>query len=293
MEQLTDNVYRKVFKRGYKNELPINVYLLKRERILIDIGPSEEKGNYIDLKQDLMSVGIHLEDLNAIIITHHHVDHCGLLRYVDSSVKIIAPKGISYYMGDQYVHDINRYIRRTNLTGSYQSDIRSIWMKERFDCADCKVISPNEFSEFSNQYGIKILEKSGHSKCDLIIVDSVGNIFSGDIIIPGVFFNCIAEPNFMNRKGYYEELNSFSNTDSLVFPGHGEVLGKTKVNKSVNDTLKRMRRTERKVKRAYDEVGNDICAICDQVFGRFILYSHFLPFSEVTSIINENYDYYR
>ena len=146
----------------------------------------------MDLKQDLTNVGVSLDDLNAIILTHHHSDHCGMLSFIEPNIKIIGPKNISYYMGNKYLSDVDKYIEELELPRSFKNDIQSVWYEEKLDqITNNEIVSSNQEVEFLSEYGIRIIEMSGHSKCDLIISDREGNIFSGDIVIPGVFLTAL------------------------------------------------------------------------------------------------------
>lgn len=60
----------------------VNVYVLKEEHVtLVDVGPLTEEA-WETLQEGLASIGIRMEEIKQIILTHHHVDHCGLLERV-------------------------------------------------------------------------------------------------------------------------------------------------------------------------------------------------------------------
>ncbi|MGE7274267.1 MBL fold metallo-hydrolase [Brevibacillus panacihumi] len=60
----------------------VNVYVLKEEHVtLVDVGPLTEEA-WETLQEGLASIEIRMEEIKQIILTHHHVDHCGLLERV-------------------------------------------------------------------------------------------------------------------------------------------------------------------------------------------------------------------
>src|ERR1700730_1129489 len=57
---------------------PVNAYLIEGDPLtLIDTGPKADVSRQA-LETALASLGYRVEDLRRVIITHHHVDHCGL-----------------------------------------------------------------------------------------------------------------------------------------------------------------------------------------------------------------------
>ncbi|MGW6301046.1 MBL fold metallo-hydrolase [Peribacillus butanolivorans] len=64
---------------------PVNVYLLEGDFLtLIDTGPLTKEA-WQTLSQGIMQIGYELSDIRQIVLTHHHVDHCGLLERVRQS----------------------------------------------------------------------------------------------------------------------------------------------------------------------------------------------------------------
>ena len=61
---------------------PVNVYLLKGDCLtLVDAGPLTDEA-WQTLVEGLRAISVRLEDIEQIVLTHHHVDHCGLLERV-------------------------------------------------------------------------------------------------------------------------------------------------------------------------------------------------------------------
>lgn len=61
---------------------PVNVYLIKGEKLtLVDVGPLTQEA-WQALTDGLGSIGLSVESIEQVLLTHHHVDHCGLLERV-------------------------------------------------------------------------------------------------------------------------------------------------------------------------------------------------------------------
>ncbi len=61
---------------------PVNIYLVEGVQLtLIDAGPLTEEA-WTALNGGLELIGYRMEDIRQVVLTHHHVDHCGLLERV-------------------------------------------------------------------------------------------------------------------------------------------------------------------------------------------------------------------
>ena len=58
---------------------PVNCYLVEDDPLtLVDVGPNSG-ASLVALEDALREHGHHVEDLERIVITHHHTDHLGLV----------------------------------------------------------------------------------------------------------------------------------------------------------------------------------------------------------------------
>src|ERR1044072_3944448 len=66
---------------------PVNVYLIAEDPVtLIDTGPKTKEANEA-LLEGLRKARIHITDIQRIVLTHAHEDHCGLARSVRDQAK--------------------------------------------------------------------------------------------------------------------------------------------------------------------------------------------------------------
>lgn len=68
----------------------VNVFLVEGETLtLIDTGTNTEEARSA-LESQLGALGYALEDIETVVITHHHADHCGLLNIFSEKTNIIG-----------------------------------------------------------------------------------------------------------------------------------------------------------------------------------------------------------
>ncbi|MFT8929424.1 MAG: MBL fold metallo-hydrolase [Sporolactobacillus sp.] len=289
MEEIFPNIYRMQYKQ-LDTDLPIvNSYLIRSERVLIDAGPDDQVA-YQQLQQNLMEVGLQVTDLKYILLTHHHVDHTGMLHFFPFSIPLVAVNDFPYYCSENYLHDANRFTSNLQLSMVYVSDIKVRLFQEqtplKLGHRNMVPISKFEFNNF------RFIECSGHSSTDMVIIYQNTFAFTGDILIPKVFFNCVldllcatGQPNDHMRVNYKQELEMLENEKfKEILPGHGEPLDLQKVLQQTSINKKRLRRTEKKVMQATYE-GTSLEAVINKCFGPFLQYSHYLPFSDVFSVL--------
>lgn len=289
MIRITENIIQIKLKQG-KNHPDVNVYVLLKEKVLIDVGPkSINTLNF--LRKELASLGLCFETLNMIILTHHHVDHVGLLEYLPTGLRIIGPDHLDFYSSDIYKKSIQELLIDDALSIEFKNDIeRQLTTEIIPSISKINYIPFSKAKKVLQQFNLAAVELSGHSSEDIVIIDSEKNYFTGDIIIPKIFFNCIYEVDKVRPKNqrwaYYNELKFLDRLVNQVLPGHGDILKVEELKKAILVNRKRMRRTEKKIIRELNkEKVNRVETVCRNVFQSFLPYSKFLPFSEVVSVI--------
>jgi len=90
-----------------------NCYLLKLENgfLLIDCGNASDKDSFL---KTLGNLGITIKDIRYLFLTHHHNDHCGLMKHITSenpSVRAIMGWKCAEYMetGIHFKHNNEKY----------------------------------------------------------------------------------------------------------------------------------------------------------------------------------------
>jgi len=67
---------------------PVNVYLVESDSLtLVDAGPKTDEA-WESLKEQLRARGYSPSDIEQVVLTHHHIDHAGLLDFLRENGKI-------------------------------------------------------------------------------------------------------------------------------------------------------------------------------------------------------------
>lgn len=67
---------------------PVNVYLIYGEKLtLVDTGLKNET-TWRELRDGLIEKGLSLQDIEQIIITHHHNDPAGMLEWILNEIEV-------------------------------------------------------------------------------------------------------------------------------------------------------------------------------------------------------------
>ncbi|WP_040209429.1 MBL fold metallo-hydrolase [Neobacillus jeddahensis] len=232
----------------------VNAFLVLGDKItLIDTGnPGKEA--FQQLKERLHNHGVTLTDLDAIVLTHTHIDHAGAIPHIQAEVDLPI-----------YVHER----AKDSLHGGYHEFERVKHFFDQFlqSCgADpLKHIVKRNYIEESwrnvsyLQEGdrVPIGGKSftaahvpGHSQSDILLWNrETGDAFAGDHLLKGFSVNAFIEPPSPGETSrpkpllqYRESLAKVSKLPlKMIYPGHGEVFDDhlSLINKRLQEQEKR------------------------------------------------------
>ncbi len=215
---------------------PVNVFLVKQDPpILIDTGLNGDE-SYDILVAKLAEHGLKLNDLGAVIVTHGHRDHVGLLgrllreteadSYGHPRVRTLGretdkhPEARkAFYLGilDEFGVPVEIKEKANSLYDRFRA------FSEPFELA--KVLEDGD-----SALGFTAYHVPGHSASDTLLVDAAsGMTFVGDHILTGTNPNPLLqrpEPGQPRPKSlvlYRQSLARTRNLDlGMCFPGHGE-----------------------------------------------------------------------
>ncbi len=136
-----------------------NVYLLKLEKnILVDCG---ERDDAKELVSALQGIGIRPEDIDIVIFTHLHYDHCGNFALFRKA---------EFYAGSKEISSLKHDANGTVLNKHTAEELKRVKLKDVFDL---------KISE------LKAINTPGHTRGSICILYSgkEGNVlFSGDTL---------------------------------------------------------------------------------------------------------------
>lgn len=215
---------------------PVNVFLIKRDPpILIDVGLNTDE-SYEILSDRLGEHGLTYNDLGAIIVTHGHRDHVGLLGRLlrETDTVSYGHPGVRTLGQNIDKHPQARreffegILKEFGVPAEVQEEANSLY--ERFKAFSEPFELDHVVEDEGTALGFKAYFVPGHSASDTLFVDAEqGFTFVGDHILTGTNPNPLlqrptapGEPRPKALVRYQQSLRRTRELDlGLCFPGHG------------------------------------------------------------------------
>jgi glyoxylase-like metal-dependent hydrolase (beta-lactamase superfamily II) len=219
----------------------VNTWLLKGEPLtLVDTGPRDDTA--LDaLESGLRRAGVRLEDLELVLVTHHHLDHSGLAGTIAerSGARIGALDRAADY-GERY-EERSAADRRFTLAlmrhhgapDDVLAGTEGFWEFIRARSAPYSADLRLADGERVRAGGrdLRVVARPGHSTTDALFVDEAdGLAFVGDHLLARVSSNTevypAAEPDGTRPRARVEYLESLRRTARMplarLLTGHGD-----------------------------------------------------------------------
>ena len=216
---------------------PTNVYLFHAEPItLIDCGPYSVEAK-VALQKQLNGLGLSLERVQRILITHAHPDHFGLAAELQriSGAPIYMHNKEVIKAQDRYQHlqRIASYLAYAGMPSEMVGRILEYFKWEtQFVQAPEKIIGVGEEHTFSfDEFELEGFVTPGHAAGHMCFFQKEkGLLFAGDTILGEITPNPVLEPvpeqPLLREKSLQQYINSLKRLRELrisrILPGHGE-----------------------------------------------------------------------
>lgn len=215
---------------------PVNVFLVKGDPlILVDTGLRSEE-SYALLTAALGEHGVGIGDLDAILVTHGHRDHMGLLGRIlaESDAEAYAHPRVSDEGQDSDAGGAARKQFYINIMTEFGvpdeviEEANSLY--ERFRAFSEPYTIAHTVNDLDVALGYRVYHVPGHSPSDTLFVrEADGVSFTGDHILVGSNPNPLlrrTRPGEAREKSLVEYQASLRRTRELelgvCYPGHGE-----------------------------------------------------------------------
>jgi glyoxylase-like metal-dependent hydrolase (beta-lactamase superfamily II) len=219
----------------------VNTWLLPGEPItLIDAGPRDEQA-LAALEAGLERAGFRLEDIELVLVTHHHVDHTGLAATIAarSGGKVAAFERAAAY-GEHYDERTaadRRFslalMRHHGVPEEVIADNEEFWdfIRRMSDPYHADIELPDGALIRAGGRDLRVVARPGHSTTDALLVDERERIaFVGDHLLAGISSNTevypAVEPDGTRPRARVEYLASLRRTAAMplerLLTGHGD-----------------------------------------------------------------------
>ncbi|HZK01506.1 MAG TPA: MBL fold metallo-hydrolase [Anaerovoracaceae bacterium] len=217
---------------------PVNSYLIKaRPYTLIDPGPETNEAKEA-LGKGLNAAGVDIGDIERVVLTHSHSDHCGLANFVcdNSGAKTwVHPYELAKITGGfVFVKDKLPIIVETGVPGYVLEEVardRDHVPPPYLDPKDAVPVEGGEHLHFDNGSYLRVMHMPGHAIGHICLhAPETGEFFAGDFLLAHITPNPVMEldPENPNRrvrtlKQYLNGLKVIEGLDlTTVWTGHGE-----------------------------------------------------------------------
>lgn len=277
----------------------VNVYLLKGEALtLIDAGPKTREAAAV-LKRKLLELNLTLEDIDQVVLTHHHADHAGLLDEFPKDTAVIGhPFNEPYISQDPVFIEKQQtfftyLFKRFGVPADMESVSLTVKRSYRLSCKRSLTKAVTEGSRIDGLEGWKVLETPGHASSHIALYhEKSGRMLGGDLLLKPSSSNPLLE---MPQKGekrpaplldYLASLERLLDLPlSVVFPGHGESI--TAIRELIKRRLEKQRNRASEVHRMIADSPHTAFEICRKLFPAVYEKELFLTMSETVGQLDD------
>ena len=276
----------------------VNVYLIEDEPLtLVDAGPNS--GTSLDaLQRGIASLGHSLEDIELVVVTHHHIDHLGLVSLVaaHSGAEVaaidVAVPHIENYSAEAQADDefALEMMLRHGIPDDVASALQSVSRAFRAWGSGAevgRVLRDGEAMRFRDRT-LDVLHRPGHSPSDTLFHDRErGSVIAGDHLLNHISSNpLMTRPTDGSRERpqalvtYIQSMRRTREMElSMVLPGHGEPI--TDHRSLIDERLRMHERRAAKIQRLIAERPRTAHDLAQALWGNIAVTQAYLTLSEV------------
>jgi glyoxylase-like metal-dependent hydrolase (beta-lactamase superfamily II) len=215
----------------------VNAYLIKTDRItLVDCGVKTEEA-WDSFKYQLQSLGLTPNDIDQVVLTHHHPDHVGLLDYFPETMEVYGhPFNERWiYRTDSFLNEHSEFFVKLfiefGIPESYFPYINQLGKSLRYSCNRSLTSTIQEGSTIPGLEEWAIIETPGHAQSHIVLFREIdGVMVGGDHVLAHISPNPLLEPPYNGETERPKPLLQYN--DSLkkllnypiqkIYTGHGD-----------------------------------------------------------------------
>ncbi|WP_377888633.1 MBL fold metallo-hydrolase [Alkalihalobacillus sp. R86527] len=259
---------------------PVNCFLIKSDVItLVDTGPRTSEAEEALISQ-LKEHGFTLEDVDQVVLTHHHPDHIGLAGLMRKKGKRV----LGHWKNDRWLEMNDTFLKQHEsfMRGIYkEAGVHEMYFQHVHDVegyllytdrAKCDVHLA-EGDEVPGCPGWRVMETPGHAQSHISLLhERSGTMIAGDHLIKNISSNPILEPPYDNcterPKPLLQQRDSYKKTvkvkPAFVYTGHGEPIDDAE--QLIKDRLHQQEERSKKVAAFLKQESLTAFQVCQKLF---------------------------
>ena len=217
----------------------VNVYLIKEDPLtLIDVGPKTKQASDT-LRAKLAKNGVGFADIQRIVLTHAHEDHCGLAKQVRDEAKnaeILVHEWETGHLFGRLAHDEHKQLMlRSGVPDDVFNEMRVLYedislLTDSLEDTDFRPLRDDMELEF-NGGSLRVLHTPGHTPGSCSFVrEADRTLICGDCVLKRITPNPILSPDPIDPSKRFRSLAEYlvslarlrSFSPTLAYGGHGE-----------------------------------------------------------------------
>lgn len=216
----------------------VNAYLIKGDVLtLFDAGPKTEE-TYEALKWGIHAAGYSLQDIEQVVLTHHHPDHAG---WIDAFPKadVYGHQYVDYWMRKEqsFIDYRNKFYETELQYEGVPADIidQIIYVRGELELFGNRPLTKylKEGDTVPGHPSLKVFEMPGHAQSHLLFFnEQTGEAIAGDLVLDKVSSNPLMEPpvdlSMERPKSLLQYTHSMKRIADMpitkMYGGHGETV---------------------------------------------------------------------
>jgi len=176
------------------------VLLFGEKKILFDTGSYGDRKN---LLLSLKNLGVKIEEIDIVFISHLHFDHCLNMELFESAEILVSKRELEYVLSGEYKNCLDPYVPLTFV--------------KKFSTKFHLVGNNEEIIK-----GIKTISLPGHTPGNTgLLIESKRLILTGDAVKNGRdFINNFPPPSFYSKVEALKSYEIIKRKANLIIPGH-------------------------------------------------------------------------
>ncbi|AWC29716.1 MBL fold metallo-hydrolase [Bacillus cytotoxicus] len=267
----------------------VNVFLVEGETLtLIDTGTNTENARK-SLEYQLGVLGYKIDDIETVVITHHHADHCGLLNIFSAHANVVGHPWNEPWITQnpqflkRYQQFFKEAARQFGVPEAFLNHEGLLTKKTlQYSCKRSLTHTVREGDCIDALPEFQVIETPGHASTHISLYrERDGLLIGGDALIRHISSNPILEPPYEGESErarpllqYNQTLRRLSEMNlSRILSGHGEDI--VNVKELIESRLQKQETRALKVLELLKEKPMTAFEICVKLFP--VLYKEQLP----------------